>query len=41
MLWERKIHLEKEMQLALDPTVGEGETAAADPHPELPEQQLW
>ncbi len=28
MLWERKISLEKEMQSALDPTVGAGETTA-------------
>ena len=26
MLWERKIHLEKEMQEALDPSVGQAET---------------
>merc|ERR1719316_1794416 len=28
MLWERKIHLEKEMQEALDPSVGQAETTA-------------
>ena len=28
MLWERKIHLEREMQQALDPSVGELETSA-------------
>ena len=28
MLWERKIHLEREMQQALDPTVGNLETEA-------------
>merc|ERR1719498_2184507 len=28
MLWERKIHLEKEMQEALDPSVGQSETTA-------------
>merc|ERR1719183_3114209 len=28
MLWERKIHLEKEMQEALDPNVGQAESAA-------------
>merc|ERR1719183_3040064 len=26
MLWERKIHLEREMQEALDPSVGQAET---------------
>ena len=28
MLWERKIHLEREMQQALDPSVGDLETTA-------------
>lgn len=28
MLWQRKIHLEQEMQQALDPSVGELETTA-------------
>merc|ERR1719274_554909 len=28
MLWERKIHLEREMQEALDPSVGQAETTA-------------
>jgi chromosome segregation ATPase len=28
MLWERKIHLEKEMQQALDPSIGQAETTA-------------
>merc|ERR1719424_2502163 len=28
MLWERKIHLEKEMQEALDPSIGQAETGS-------------
>merc|ERR1712050_131215 len=28
LLWERKITLEKEMQLALDPNIGQADTAA-------------